>query len=81
MIILYILQSLADRGYYIGICKDLDKRLERHNKGGVFSTKRRKPLKVIYTEEYLNYAEARVREKELKSFKGGNKFKEVLGLH
>jgi predicted GIY-YIG superfamily endonuclease len=39
MVYVYILQSRQDKGYYIGICKDLDKRLEKHNNGSVRSTK------------------------------------------
>lgn len=78
MVFLYILKSLVDNGYYVGITKDLIKRLEKHNKGGVHSTKNRKPLKLIKFEEYDNYSQARSREKEIKSFKGGNKFKELI---
>lgn len=75
---MYVIQSIADEGYYIGICRDLDKRLEKHNKGGVRSTKRRKPFRLIFTEKFRNYLEARIREKEIKSYKGGNKFKELI---
>jgi len=78
MIHVYILQSLTDNGYYIGICKDLENRLKNHNKGGVRSTKNRKPLRLVYSEKYDNYMLARVREKELKSYKGGNKLKELI---
>ncbi|MBI2012255.1 GIY-YIG nuclease family protein [Candidatus Daviesbacteria bacterium] len=74
----YILRSMKDNGYYIGICKDIVKRLEKHNKGGVRSTKNRKPFKVIYSEEFDNYSLARIREKELKSYKGGNKFRSLI---
>ena len=79
MIYVYVLQSLKDNGYYIGICKNLENRLDKHNHGSVRSTKHRKPFKLVYSEIYSNYGEARVREKELKSFKGGNKFRELIG--
>ncbi len=79
MIYVYILQSLTDSGYYIGICNNLGNRLQKHNRGGVTSTKRRRPFKVVYTEEYESYLEARLREKEIKSYKGGNKFRELIG--
>lgn len=78
MVYVYIIKSLKDNGYYIGICKDIKKRLERHNKGGVFSTKRRKPFVLVKYEEFLSYNAARIREKEIKSFKGGNKFKNLI---
>jgi len=39
MVCIYIIQSLKDKGYYIGICEDIEKRLLKHNSGGVKSTK------------------------------------------
>lgn len=78
MVFVYVLQSIKDEGFYVGICKDLTKRLGKHNKGGVRSTKFRKPFKIVYSEIYEDYKRARVREKELKSYKGGNKLKELL---
>ncbi|MCL5784933.1 MAG: GIY-YIG nuclease family protein [Patescibacteria group bacterium] len=78
MIYVYILESLKNKGYYIGISKDLGNRLVKHNKGGVRSTKSRRPFKLIYNEECENYQAARVREKEIKSYKGGNQFKELV---
>jgi putative endonuclease len=78
MIYVYVLQSLKDNGYYVGICKDLEKRLEKHNKGGVCSTKNRKPFKIVYKEDYNDYLTARIREKEIKSYKGGNRFKDLI---
>jgi len=78
MTFVYVLESLKDKGYYVGICKDLSKRLAKHNNGGVRSTKNRKPFKLIYTERFENYLSARIREKEIKSYKGGNKFKKLI---
>lgn len=78
MVYLYILQSLKDKGFYIGICKDLSVRIKKHNNGSVPSTKNRLPFQVIYTETYLNYADARKREIEIKAYKGGIKFKELI---
>lgn len=78
MIFVYILKSLVDKGYYIGISKDLNKRLQDHNKGKTRSTKNRKPFVLVYSEEYENYSLARIREKEIKSYKGGSKFKELI---
>lgn len=80
MAYVYVLQSLVDFGYYIGICKDLDNRLRKHNQGGVHSTKKRRPFKIVFSEKLENYYFARIREKELKSYKGGNKFKVLIGI-
>jgi len=78
MVYLYVLKSLEDNGYYVGISSNLEKRLLRHNKGGVRSTKTRKPFKLIYSEKFEDYIKARIREKEIKSYKGGNKFRDLI---
>jgi putative endonuclease len=80
MFTVYILQSLKNRRYYIGHTNNIDSRLERHNKGLVRSTKSFIPWKIIYTEKYNTKSEAYRRELEIKSYKGGIKFKKLLGL-
>lgn len=80
MIYVYIIKSNKDNGYYIGITKDIRKRLDKHNKGQVNSTKNRKPFILVLTEEFDDYKSARTREIELKSYKGGNKFKELINI-
>ena len=67
---LYILKSTKDKGYYVGISCNLEKRLKCHNDGGVRSTKHRRPLIVIYKEKCESVLAARKREKYLKSYKG-----------
>lgn len=67
---LYILKSLKDKKYYVGITSNFSKRLEYHNNGYVKSTKNRRPFSLIYSEEYASMSEARIREKYLKSYKG-----------
>ena len=78
MIYVYILKSELDEGFYIGITKDIKKRIIKHNSGGVRSTKNRRPFIVIKIEEYNTYSEARKREIEIKSYKGGVKFRELI---
>ena len=80
MIFVYILQSVSDKGYYIGITKDLDSRIVKHNSGSVYSTKNRRPLRLVYKEGFGDYKTARSREIEIKSYKGGNKFKELIDM-
>jgi putative endonuclease len=41
--------------------------LEQHNDGNVYSTKRRRPLNLIYYEACLNQQDATHREKYLKT--------------
>lgn len=80
MIYVYIIKSNKDNGYYVGITKDIEKRIDKHNKGQVTSTRGRRPFALVYIEEFRNYKNARVREIEIKSYKGGNKFKDLLSI-
>jgi putative endonuclease len=66
MYYLYILQSLKDSGYYIGITDNLEKRLHEHNSGKTKSTKSRIPFILKYKESYQTKTEARKREIVLK---------------
>ena len=75
---LYILENEVGR-HYIGITNvGLFNRLNRHNKGLVNSTKYGKPWRLIYSELYKTMSEARTREIQIKSWKGGNAFKMLL---
>ena len=73
----YILQSLKDHKFYIGCTSNLEKRLQYHNDGKNRSTKYRRPLKIIYSEEFKNKQEAFRREFYLKSPKGFLEKKEL----
>ncbi len=68
----YILRSLKDGGYYVGLTSNPTNRLAYHNAGKVRSTKFRKPFELLYKEAYATRAEAREREKYLKSYKGAS---------
>jgi len=73
----YILYSLKDKNFYVGKTNDLYKRLERHFKGLVFSTRNRRPLLLVHCEVFKNADEAFLREKELK-YPSAGKFKTEL---
>jgi len=77
---IYIIKSLKTEKYYTGHSENLDKRLETHNLGQVRSTKSGVPWEIIYTEKYSTKSEAFKRELEIKKYKGGIKFKKLLGL-
>ena len=66
MYYLYILQSLKDLGYYIGITENLEKRIKEHNSGRTKSIKNRVPFVLKYKENYYIKTDARKREIELK---------------
>ncbi|MDD4902759.1 MAG: GIY-YIG nuclease family protein [Patescibacteria group bacterium] len=77
---IYILQSSKTKRYYIGQTENLTERILRHNSGVVRSTKNGLPWDIIYTEDHKSRTDALKREKEIKSYKGGIKFKKLLGL-
>jgi putative endonuclease len=66
MFYLYVLRSLVDNNLYVGSTNDLKERIIKHNRGYVFSTKLRRPFKLIYYESYAAESDARKREKNLK---------------
>ena len=66
----YIIYSKDFDKYYVGITGDIDVRLKQHNAKKAKSTKAFVPWEVVYTEEYQTRAEARKREKYLKSAAG-----------
>lgn len=66
----YVLQSKKDNQWYTGYSDNLQRRLKEHKLGQCYSTKNRKPLKLIYFEGCLNKDDAIAREKYLKSGMG-----------
>ena len=67
MFYVYLLQSIKDKGTYIGYTSDLKKRFKEHNQGKTKSIKHRIPFILIYYEAYLNKTDARKRELNLKN--------------
>jgi putative endonuclease len=57
-----------DNTFYIGSTNDIQKRLHAHNntKAGAHYTKIRRPVTLIYKEEYKTNSEAKKRESQLK---------------
>ncbi len=70
----YVLKSIEYKRFYIGSTSNLEKRILKHNSGGSVWTKRYKPWKIIYAEQYVSKTEALQRENEIKSWKTGIKF-------
>jgi putative endonuclease len=78
MALVYILQS--DSGsYYVGSTVDIEKRLKRHNAGtGGRTTRGGTGWKIVYQRSCSTLEEARHEERKIKSWKGGNAFKDLL---
>ncbi len=70
MITVYVIESLADKTWYTGMAMDAEHRLAEHNQGKNRFTKGHMPWKIIYSEVHPDWAQARVREKYLKSAAG-----------
>jgi len=74
----YVLLSLKDEKFYIGLTGDLQRRLKEHNTGKNISTKSRLPLKLLYYEAHLSKADAMRRERYFKTTKGKSTLKQML---
>jgi len=70
MCVVYVLRSEKDGQRYVGCSKDFELRLKKHNLGQVRSTRSRRPLRVVYKEEQVDWSTARKREDFLKSGQG-----------
>ncbi|MFQ5863200.1 MAG: GIY-YIG nuclease family protein [Candidatus Brocadiales bacterium] len=78
MYYVYILQSEKDSRLYIGYTTNLKKRIQEHNSGKSLATKPFQPYKLIFYEAFLNKADAKAREKYLKSGWGFRSIKKML---
>jgi len=63
----YILKSSKDNFIYTGHTDNLVKRFKEHNDGKVASTRKRKPLELLYYEACNLLPDAIKREKSLKT--------------
>jgi putative endonuclease len=70
MYYVYVIKSLKDYQLYTGYINNLKRRFEEHNKGLVFSTKRRLPFELVYYEASISEKDAKAREKYLKTGMG-----------
>jgi putative endonuclease len=74
----YVLHSLKDNQFYVGLTRDLPVRVQQHNDGLVTSTKKRTPFELVYWEGCLNESDAAQCEKYLKSAWGKRYIKSRL---
>jgi putative endonuclease len=63
----YVLRSLRDKQFYVGLTRNLSARLQAHNNGLVNSTKKRIPFELVYWEGCRDESDAAQREKYLKT--------------
>lgn len=72
----YVLLSLKDGQFYIGLSSNLQGRMRQHDAGDCRSTESRRPFLLVHTEHYLSQRDARRREDYFKTTIG----KRVLRL-
>ncbi len=67
MYFVYILQCV-DGSLYTGITTDLDRRIKEHNdsKLGAKYTKVRRPVKLVYSKEFIDRSQASKEESRIK---------------
>lgn len=70
----YIVQC-ADDTLYTGIAKDVEKRVDEHNNHvlGAKYTRARRPVRLVYEEEWPTRSQAQKREYEIKQLSRDNK--------
>jgi putative endonuclease len=74
----YILQSQASGKFYIGCAGDAAARLKEHNRGQTLSTRGRGPWILVYQEQFDTLSQARMRERQLKSWKSHRSIQELI---
>jgi putative endonuclease len=74
----YILRSKKDGSFYVGQTNNLADRLLRHNSGYNRFTRPRTPYELVYKEEFNSRSDAVRREMKIKSYKGGQLFKNLI---
>ena len=65
----YILCNSKTNRYYVGSTIDIERRLKQHKSGNTQTTRILGTKELVYIEEYNNVQEARIREKQIKSYK------------
>ena len=78
MAFVYILQSDKNGSYYIGSTVDVIRRMQRHDQGQVFSTKRYGPWKLVLQQEFQSVGLARKMELKLKKLKRKDYIEKVV---
>jgi len=63
----------ADGSFYTGCTTNLERRHDQHARGNVGYTAKRKPLELVWTEEFANLDDAAAFEKQVKGWSRAKK--------
>jgi putative endonuclease len=77
----YVLRSLSTGRLYTGSTSDLPRRLDEHQTGTSFSTRRERPWELAHREQFATRAEAVRRERYLKTGRGRDELRRTLAGH
>ncbi|WP_419704878.1 GIY-YIG nuclease family protein [Promicromonospora sp. NFX87] len=79
---MYILRC-ADGSFYVGSTVDLERRLGQHDAGqGAAYTRRRRPVQLVYCEDFPRIDDAYLREKQVQGWSRAKRLALVEGrLH
>ena len=75
MFTVYVLKSKKDGKLYVGCTGNFKLRLKQHQEGLVVSTRNRRPLDLVYKEEFDTKEETQARERY---FTGGGRARKLL---
>jgi putative endonuclease len=78
MFYVYLIQSEVDASFYIGYTSNLELRIKHHNNGESIYSRRKKPWKLVYSEELENKTSALKREKFLKKQKNKDFYYQLI---
>lgn len=78
MYYVYVLKSLNKNFTYVGYSTDIKQRFIYHQNGYVKSTKSFRPFEIVFYEAYKDMADAKRREKYLKTDKGKSTLRMML---
>ena len=78
MYTVYVLRNNLTGRHYIGSTNNFERRISEHRRGHTKSTKQKGDWELVYKEKIETSAQAKQRERQIKSYKGGNAFKKLL---
>mgnify|MGYP005876309443 FL=1 len=78
---LYILSSQTKHTYYIGSSEEPDRRLTYHNNESKGYTKRYRPWKIVYRQEFANKSQALRAERKVKNWKSKKMIAYLISGH
>src|SRR3989344_5001732 len=77
-VLVYILESISKKKYYIGCTNDYKRRIKEHEAGKVSSTRWLRPLRLVLNQEYSTLSKARKIEYRLKRLKRKDYIKKIV---